>query len=282
MTALWICLGVLGFLILLLLFLVFPACRRHPERKRMEGARIAHRGLHDLTENCPENSLAAFRLAAEEGFAIENDIHLSKDGEVVVFHDDDLKRMCGVDGKVEEMTLSELKELRLNGTDEQIPTLRECLDAVAGRVPLLIEFKSFSSEGSKALCEKADAILSGYGGVYWVQSFYPMSMRWYKKHRPDVCRGQLASGFYHEKFPLPVLGSLVFNVLVRPDFVSYDVLTPRNFFLNLCVLLGAHRVYWTIRSEEQLQKAETDYGGKTSIFELFRPDSPHRDRTESD
>lgn len=276
MPALWICLGAAGALFLLLVFLVFPAFRRHPELKRMEGLRIAHRGLHDLTDGCPENSLAAFRLAAEEGFAIENDIHLSKDGEVVVFHDDDLKRMCGVDGKVEEKTLAELKELKLNGTDERIPTLKECLDAVDGRVPLLIEFKAFSSAGSRELCEKANGILSDYEGVYWVQSFYPMCMRWYKKNRPDVCRGQLASGFYHEKFPLPLLGTLVFNCLVRPDFVSYDVLTPRNVFLNLCVGLGAQRVYWTIRSEEVLLKAEDVYGGKTSIFELFRPDAPDR------
>lgn len=276
MTALCICLGIFGCLTLLLMFLLFPSVRRHPELKRMEGLRIAHRGLHDLTENCPENSLAAFRLAAEEGFAIENDIHLSKDGEVVVFHDDDLKRMCGTEGKVEEKTLAELKELRLNGTDERIPTLKECLDTVAGRVPLLIEFKSFSVKGSRELCEKADAVLSGYKGVYWVQSFFPMNMRWYKKHRPDICRGVLASGFYHEKFPLPLVGSLLFNFFARPHFVSYDIQTPRNFFLNLCVGLGAQRVYWTIRSEETLKKAETVYKGKTSIFELFRPDAPVR------
>ena len=276
MLALWIILGVLAFLLLLELFLICPALRRHPERKRMDGARVAHRGLHDLTEGSPENSLAAFRLAAEAGFAIENDIHLSKDGEVVVFHDDDLKRMCGVEGKVEEKTLAELKELRLAGTEERIPTLRECLDTIAGRVPLLIEFKSFSVKGSKELCEKADRILSGYEGTYWVQSFFPTSMQWYKKHRPDICRGVLSSGFYGQKFPMPVVGALAFNFLSRPDFVSYDVQTPRNFFFRLAVLLGALPVYWTIRSEELLTKAETAYGGKTSIFENFRPQSPHR------
>ena len=276
MTAVWIILGILGFLILLELFLIFPALRRHPERKRMEGARVAHRGLHDLTENCPENSLYAFRLAAEAGFAIENDIHLTKDGEVVVFHDDDLKRMCGVDGKIEEKTLEELRQLRLQGTEERIPTLRECLDAVAGRVPILIELKSFSVKGGRELCEKADAILSGYEGPYWIQSFFPTNVSWYRKHRPEICRGVLSSGFYGQKFPMPLVGALFFNFLSRPDFVSYDVTTPKNFFFRLSVLLGAHPVYWTIRSEETLEKAENVYGGKTSIFELFRPESPRR------
>ena len=276
MTAFWIILGVHAFLCLLILFLVFPAFRRHPERQRMTGIRVAHRGLHDLTPSCPENSLPAFALAAEKGYAIENDIHLTKDGEVVVFHDDDLSRMCGVEGKIEEKTLSELKELRLQDTDERIPTLKECLDTVAGRVPLLIEFKSFSFKGAEELCVKANAILLEYEGTYWIQSFFPWVPRWYKKHRPDICRGQLASGFYKEKFPLPVVGMLVFNLFGRPDFVSYDINCPRNFFFRLCVLLGAHPAGWTVRSADALKETEGKYRFRTAIFELFLPDGPER------
>ena len=116
---------VLAGLALLLLFLIFPALRRHKGRAMFEGKCIAHRGLHG-TDNgiVPENSLAAFRRAAEKGYPIETDIHLTKDGRVAVFHDDDLKRMCGDARKPEELTLAELKELRLAGTEESAPILR--------------------------------------------------------------------------------------------------------------------------------------------------------------
>ena len=97
---------------------------------------FAHRGL--WSESVPENSLAAFTLAAKAGYGIELDIQLSKDGRIVVFHDYDLKRMCGVDRKLADMTLEELKACRLRGTSEQIPTLVEVLQLIDGKVPLLI------------------------------------------------------------------------------------------------------------------------------------------------
>ncbi|MBR5007120.1 MAG: glycerophosphodiester phosphodiesterase, partial [Clostridia bacterium] len=119
MPVLFTLLGIAVFAAAVYLFLVWPALRRHPDRERLlDGKIIAHRGLHDSLEGAPENSLAAFRRAAEAGLAIENDIHLTKDGRVVVFHDDTLDRMCGVAGKPEEKTLSELKELTLAGTGE--------------------------------------------------------------------------------------------------------------------------------------------------------------------
>ena len=63
---------------------------------------IAHRGLHDETN--PENSMPAFKAAIERGFHIEIDVHLSKDNQLVVFHDANLKRVCGVDRKVKDCT----------------------------------------------------------------------------------------------------------------------------------------------------------------------------------
>ena len=85
-------------LLLLALFLLWPG---HPSREKaapFAGRNYAHRGLHSRDKSVPENSLAAFRLAAEAGYGIELDIQLSKDGEVVVFHDDTLDRVCGAFG----------------------------------------------------------------------------------------------------------------------------------------------------------------------------------------
>ena len=78
----------------------------------------AHRGLWN--EKVPENSLAAFELAVRAGYGIELDIQLTRDGRIVVFHDVTLRRMCGVDRRLCDLTLAELKTLRLLGTNQQI------------------------------------------------------------------------------------------------------------------------------------------------------------------
>ena len=194
-----IALGVILIIALVYLFLISPSLKRHKDEEKLKGLYIAHRGLHNIDNSIPENSMLAFKKAIEGGFAIENDIHLTKDGEVVVFHDDTLTRVCGVEGKVEDKTLAELKELNLLGTNEKIPTLRECLELVGGRVPLLIEFKVVGGN-AKALSEKANEILKDYEGLYFVQSFYPNVLSWYKKNRPDICRGQLSTAFKGEEF----------------------------------------------------------------------------------
>ena len=102
------------------------------------GRNFAHRGLHSPDKSVPENSLAAFRLAAEAGYGIELDIQLSKDGQVVVFHDDTLDRVCGVKGRVDAYTLEQLQQMRLCKTEERIPLFTEVLRTVAGRVPLIV------------------------------------------------------------------------------------------------------------------------------------------------
>lgn len=269
MTAVYIALGVLVLLAILYLFLVFPALRRHPDRQLLDGMLIAHRGLHDLKADTPENSLAAFHEAVKAELAIEIDIHLTADGEVVVFHDDTPERMCGVDGKVESFTLKQLRALRLQGTEEGIPTLRECLAVVSGKVPLMIEFKC-GFDNWKALCEAAEVILRDYDGPYFVQSFFPLALWWYRRNRPDICRGQLSSRFSGGPLLHRLQGLLLFNVLARPDFVSYDQNHADAFPLQLNIALGAFPVGWTFTSQPALNRGYTRF--KTYIFESFIPD----------
>ncbi|MBQ8208896.1 MAG: glycerophosphodiester phosphodiesterase [Clostridia bacterium] len=255
-------------LFLAFLFLVAPSSRKHADRQILDGMFIAHRGLHGIEPGTPENSLAAFRAAAEHGFAIENDIHLTRDGEVVVFHDDDLYRMCGIHGRPEDMTLNELKKLCLGGTEEKIPTLAECLEVIDGRVPLLIEFKCKSGSAAP-LCEAADKILSNYNGKYFIQSFYPFVLSWYKKHRKEICRGQLSSAFKKDKLHMRMLGLLLFNFLARPDFISYEFSHKNEFSRRFCAFLGAFSVGWTFRSQRDIDDCKNDFG--TFIFEGFIP-----------
>lgn len=248
------------------LFLIFPS---NIKGKSFfdEYKFIAHRGLHN--ETIPENSLQSFKEAIKNGYAIENDIHVLKDGNVVVFHDDTLLRMCGIDKKIEDCTLEELDKLTLKETNEKIPTLKECLDLVNGQVPLLIEFKCLNKETSDRLCVKANEILKDYKGEYAIQSFYPFVLNWYKKNRPNVLRGQLASAFYKENISKKLLGSMMFNFIARPQFISYEHCHKNNFFLKICLFLGAYPVAWTYKNQEQIDKTNDTF--KNYIFEKFIP-----------
>ncbi|MFQ7076789.1 MAG: glycerophosphodiester phosphodiesterase family protein [Christensenellaceae bacterium] len=96
---------------------------------------IAHRGLHE--KGVPENSRAAFTRAIEEGYAIETDVRRTKDGTLVVVHDDNLRRLTGEPGKVSQTSYHDLSAMRLAGTNERILTLEECLEHLDGRTPLL-------------------------------------------------------------------------------------------------------------------------------------------------
>ena len=267
MTAVYIILGAIAFLVLLYIFLIFPSLKKHPQKERLKGIYVAHRGLHD--ETLPENSLPAFRAAISGGYAIEIDIHITADGEIVVFHDDTAKRVCGVDRKIEEMTLKEIKELRLQNTDCTVPTLKECLDTVNGQSPLLIEFKAMSIQTANKLCTGANKILSEYKGEYFVQSFYPFVLSWYRKNRPDVLRGQLSTAFKGEKLYKKAVANLLTNVIARPHFVSYEHKYPKKLSLKLNKLFGAVLICWTLKSDAKLQKAKENFSG--FIFEDFIP-----------
>lgn len=256
-------------IILLIFFLICPALRNHPDNKLMSGMLIAHRGLHSLTEDVPENSLPAFSLAVENGYTIEIDIHLTADGRVVVFHDDDLKRMCGVKGKIEKLTLAELKNLRLAGTSNKIPTLEECLAVVNSKVPLLIEYKCDGATCNH-LCHAAERILKNYNGKYFVQSFYPPALLWYRRNRKDILRGQLSSGFKNKRhIKYKALSCLLFNFLSRPDFIAYEFKYPCNIFRLINVWFGALPVAWTFRKQKDMDKYGKYY--KAHIFEKFIP-----------
>ncbi len=268
----WIIVYIVLSAMAIYLFLIFPALRQHPDRFLMRGMFVAHRGLHAKELDIPENSLKSYALAKEAGFCIEIDIRLTGDGQVVVFHDSNTKRVCGQDLKVRESTMEQLSSLRLLDTDEAIPTLEQVLSLVSGKVPLLIEFKCDYGE-SKALCVAADKILSKYKGKYFVQSFYPPVLRWYRKHRPEICRGQLSCRHQKRSFYNLMATHLLFNFIARPDFVSYRHQDAGVFSRGMCTALGAFPVAWTFTAAEQVKAARPLF--KTYIFENFLPEHPY-------
>lgn len=257
-----------AMIVLIYIFLISPAPRRHPDSELFNNLYIAHRGLHD--DKVPENSLAAFKKAIENGYAVEIDIHVTKDDKVVIFHDDDLNRVCDTDKLISNLTLDEVKKYRIFDTEHMIPTLEELLEICTENTLLVIEYKCDTKDYLR-LCEKANEILNKYSVRYIVQSFNPIAMRWFKKNRPDICRGQLATDFTKERptsFIRIVCGYLLLNCLSRPDFISYDI-KYNVLSTRICVMFGALKAGWTIRSQKELDacKAKND----AYIFENFIP-----------
>ena len=173
-----------GLLALFLLYLLLLRCKRRLRRwPLLTQYRYAHRGLHDEAAGIPENSLTAFRRAAEMGYGAELDVHLTRDGRLVVIHDSDLTRLCGVSRQVEEMTAAELSGLRLRGTEEPIPFLEQVLPLFVDRQPLVIEMKV--ARNSVQLVDALCAALEGYRGDYCVECFDPWALYVLRLRRPE-------------------------------------------------------------------------------------------------
>ncbi len=264
----FIALAIISLLYLLLLFPGFKGHRNFENTSML--CPYAHRGLH--SNEIPENSLAAFEKAVAAGFGIELDIQLSADGEVMVFHDYSLERMTGESGKLCEKTSAELRSAVLNESSEHIPTLKEVLDTVKGRVPLLIELKGESA--SSALCTAADAILSEYSGEYCIESFNPILVAWYAKHKPKIMRGQLYTNVCKaKKISLLniALTLMLFNIAAKPDFIAYDIGNPRAFPLRLASgLFRIKKFIWTVKTPEDFETAK-----KYNSLPIFEGNIPH-------
>ena len=234
----------------LYLFMICPKLRHRNNMDMFCSAPVAHRGIHD-NKTVPENSLPAFNAAAEAGCGIELDVQFTKDRQLVVFHDDNLSRMCGDDRLVIDVTYDELSKMRLLDSDEKIPLLSEVLETVGGRVPLLIEMKNERRvvwELPRALY----SIMKDYKGVYAIESFNPMFLRKYKKFDKTIARGMLSMRFgefkdqcrRHQRLIALTLENLMWNFMAKPDFIAYRITDYKKVSLRLNHLLGATTVAW--------------------------------------
>lgn len=260
---------VLVLLFLIYLFLIAPKNKK--EMNKYKTKMYAHRGLHN--EERAENSMSAFRAALKGGYGIELDIRLSKDGKLVVFHDDTLDRVCGREGRVIDFTAEELATFRLKGTEDGIPLFSDVLELVDGKVPLLVEIKENPGDStvSQATCE----IMKGYTGDYIIESFNPLSLRVIKKRLPEIPRGILSHRYYeYEHFRKPLyllLQSLLLNFLCRPAFIAYDHRHAKAFGLRFVRgFLGVPTLAWTVRSAEEETIARKN-GFDGIIFENYLP-----------
>lgn len=251
-------------------FLVAPGRYTTAMKAPFAKRNYAHRGLHKKDKSVPENSLGAFQAAVDAGYGVELDVHLTRDDRLVVFHDDTLKRVCGVEGRTDDKTLAELRQLHLHGTDYTIPTLDEVLQVLGGRVPLILEIKRGTDRKRNALlCRLIRDRLRRYDGPVCIESFDPEIVTWWRRNAPEVLRGQLSqppkmylknsswmTGF--------LCGNLLTNVFARPHFIAYCI-GDKPLTVRLCERMGALRACWTSRAWKH------ERGNDMVIFEHYRP-----------
>lgn len=262
--------------VILLLIILYLFCLKgrtnHPGLKELQKWNYAHRGLHNSEK--PENSMAAFRAAKEGGYGIELDIHLMKDGNLAVIHDSCLKRVAGADVNIEDLTLVDLENYRLGGTDEKIPLFSQVLELYDGAAPLIVELKTANGNHT-ALCAAACEMLDKYKGAYCIESFDPRCIIWLRKNRPDIIRGQLSENWLKSNLKLPwilrfIMTTHISNIATRPDFIAYNYQHRKVFGTDICrKFWGVQGVSWTIRTKEDFDIAVKE--GWIPIFENFIP-----------
>lgn len=235
---------------------------------------IAHRGLHDAS--CPENSLAAFERACRLGYPIELDVQLTADGEAAVVHDQDLVHVTGAPGLVRSMAYAQIRRARLFGTDQHVPTLAEVFELVDGRVPVLVEIKNFGAVD--ALEPRVLSAVRGYPGAAAIQSFNPMSVRYFRLQAPEILRGQI-SGLFRDidldgarvsRVGRVMLRSMALNGLSRPDFIVYQLEGLPAVAVSRRRRRGLPVLVWTVRSPADEQRARQF--ADNIIFEGYLPD----------
>ena len=249
-------------------WMIAPGQASKRQKAPFLGVNYAHRGLHSRDRAVPENSPAAFRLAAQAGYGVELDVQLSRDGQVVVFHDDTLDRVCGVSGRVDEYDYEQLRQMRLCGTEETIPLFSRVLEDLKGAGPLIVELKN--GRRNRELCEKTYALLEDYRGDVCIESFNPFIVAWFRLHARDLLRGQLAmrpteyrkEGYGGIKGFL--LGHTLLNVIARPQFIAYKI-GLRPPLVRLAEWMGAMKFGWTSH------EPRNERGRDAVIFEFYKP-----------
>lgn len=215
---------------------------------------IAHRGMFD-NKTIPENSMKAYKKALNKGYIIELDVHLIKDNNLIVFHDDNIKRMTGIDKKVKDLTIDDINNIRLLSTKEKIPLFKDVLELIDGKVPIIVELKYDRKVGE--LEKEVVKLLDNYKGLFAVKSFSFFSIKWIRKNRPNYIRGFLMHKQYRNKIEDFVCKH--FGIFItKPDFVSchyslHNYKRIKKFHKKGLVMA------WTIKSKTNYNKLKNKY-----------------------
>lgn len=227
---------------------------------------VAHRGS---SRHAPENTLAAFRQAMDDGAdAIELDVHLSKDGQVIVIHDDRLERTTNGHGRVGDYTLDELRQfssgewLHKKFSSEKIPTLTEVFELVSGRVGINIEIKYTKRRTqSKLIVERCIEIIRRFKSFksVLISSFHHPLLQLAKRIDRSIVSGALYHPVLHfRKSPIKLAKAVQAQyVLLATSMIREKIVTEshrRNLFVGV----------YTVNSVKNLQRVRI--AGVDSIY----------------
>lgn len=224
---------------------------------------IAHRGLHDVSKGIYENTLSAARAAVEGGYNIELDIQPSSDMVPMVFHDYELERLTSESGETRSIAAQTLTKISIKDTKDKIPTLKEFLKVIDGKVGLVIELKGRKNEDEGFVAAIAD-LLSDYKGDAVTMSFEHHILKDARSVAPHLALGLTAEGDdrSYEKHK-----SIAQECDV--DFISYYVKELDCKFVREFVETGRPSISWTIRTPDD--KAYSDNFVDQVTFEGFKP-----------
>ncbi len=225
---------------------------------------IAHRGLHK-NKIIPENSMLAFKAAIEKNYAIEFDINITKDNQIVVFHDDDLNRLCNKKENIEDESYDFLKDLNLYESNEKIPLLKELLDEVAGKIPLIIEIKKHKNIGllENILLE----MLKEYKGEYFICSFEKDILLWLEKNKPKEIRGLIFESLPIKFKKYEKIAFLYKYFKSKADFISLEDKLIDSSIYDFCKKKELDILVWTIKDKKSFQNIDKKVSAV--IFENF-------------
>lgn len=239
--------------------------------ERLFGPPVAHRGLWS-PDGAPENSLGAFQAACEADYGIELDVQLSGDGEAMVFHDDDLARMTGAEGRIGDHTAADLGRLRLRGGDDTIPTLLDALALVGHRAMVQVELKTpYGQVGP--LEQRVHEVLIDHNGPVCVIGFNPYSHAWFADRFPGVLRGLDSYSYkgvaHMDAAQRRAFATLEHVAIAKPHFLALGLdILPSDPAARLRAN-GMPVVAWTVRDPAQWETVKPYCDNL--IFEGFRP-----------
>lgn len=224
---------------------------------------IAHRGLHN-SKIIPENSLLSFEKAIEKNYAIEFDVTLSKDNKAIIFHDEELLRICNKKEKIQDLKYDYLRKLKLYNTDEYIPLFEEVLTLVNEKVALVIEIKKQKNVGilESIIVEH----LKNYKGEYFICSFEKDILFWFRTNNKDIKRGLIFEFDSKRLFKFHKILFLYRYFKTKPNFISLNYkLYEKSSLSVFCKKKHIPLILWTINTSNNIKKYQDKIDGL--IFE---------------
>lgn len=195
---------------------------------------IAHRGVHNSI--VPENTLPAFYKSVDKNYIIELDIHILSDKTIVVYHDYNLFRLTAVNKNIESLSYTQLSKIKIKNK-YTIPTLKQVIQMIKGKVPILIEVKDMNNNNKFE--EELVKILDNYDGEFAIQSMNPFVIDWFYKNRKDYILGLIVYNKLNYK--------LLKKYMKKVDFLSIN----KKYlpFKTKKLVLG-----WTIKNSIEYNK----------------------------